>query len=64
MVTCCVDYIQALEDMLRACVLYHKGGWEEHLPLVEFSYNNSYQANIQMVPYEALYGRPCRPPLC
>ena len=38
-----------LEDMLRACVLDHKGSWEEHLPLVEFAYNNSYQASIQMV---------------
>ena len=56
--------IQVLEDMLRACVLDHKGSWEEHLPLVEFSYNNSYQASIQMAPYEALYGRPCRSPLC
>ena len=49
---------------MRACVLDHKGSWEEHLPLVEFSYNNSYQASIQMAPYEALYGRPCRSPLC
>ena len=56
--------IQVLEDMLRACVLNHKGSWEEHLPLVEFAYNNSYQASIQMAPYEALYGRPCRSPLC
>ena len=56
--------IQVLEDMLRACVLDHKGCWEEHLPLVEFAYNNSYQASIQMAPYEALYGRPCRSPLC
>ena len=53
-----------LEDMLRACVLDHKGGWEEHLPFVEFAYNNNYQASIQMTPYEALYGRPCRSPLC
>ena len=50
--------------MLRACVLDHKGSWEEHLPLVEFSYNNSYQTSIQMAPYEALYGRPCRLLLC
>ena len=50
--------------MQRACVLDHKGSWEEHLPLVEFAYNNSYQASIQMAPYEALYGRPCRSPLC
>ena len=47
--------IQILEDMLRACVLDLKGSWEEHFPLVEFTYNNSYQASIQMVPYEALY---------
>ena len=56
--------IHVLEDMLRACVLDHKGSWEEHLPLVEFAYNNSYQASIQMAPYEALYRRPCRSPLC
>ena len=36
---------------------------EEQLPLVEFTYNNSYQAGIQMAPYEALYGRPCKSPL-
>ena len=59
-----MDYIQALEDMLRACVLDHKGSLEEHLPLVELAYNNSYQASIQMAPYEALYGRPCKSPLC
>ena len=53
-----------LEDMLRACVLDHKGSWEEHFPLVEFAYKNSYQASIQMAPYEALYGRPCRSPIC
>ena len=53
-----------LEDMLRACVLDHKGSWEKHFPLVEFAYNNNYQPSIQMVPYEALYGRPCRTPLC
>ena len=53
-----------LEDMLRACVLDHKGSWEEHFPLMKFAYNNSYQASIQMAPYEALYGRPCRSPLC
>ena len=56
--------IQVLEDMLRACVRDHKGRWEEHLPLVEFSYNNSYQASIQMTLYKALYERPCRSPLC
>ena len=53
-----------LEDMLQVCFLDHKGSWEEHLPLVEFTYNNSYQASIQMAPYEVLYRRPCRSPLC
>ena len=56
--------IQVVEDMLRACVLGHKGSWEEHLHLVEFAYNNSYQASVQMAPYEALYGRPCRSLIC
>ena len=56
--------IQVLEDMLREYVLDHKGSWEEHLPLVKFAYTNSYQASIQMTPYEALYGRPYRSPIC
>ena len=56
--------IQVLEDMLRASVLDLKGSWEEHFPLVEFAYNNIYQASIQMTPYEALYGRSCRYPIC
>ena len=56
--------IQVLEDMLQACVLDFKGSWEEHLPLVEFAYNNNYQVSIQMAPYEALYGRPCRSSIC
>ncbi|KAJ9547519.1 hypothetical protein OSB04_020062 [Centaurea solstitialis] len=55
--------IQTLEDMLRACVLEFGGTWDDHLPLVEFSYNNSYHASIQCAPYEALYGRKCRSPL-
>nr|GEV57643.1 putative retroelement [Tanacetum cinerariifolium] len=48
--------IQTLEDMLRACVIDFGKGWERHLPLVEFSYNNSYHASIKVVPFEALYG--------
>ena len=56
--------IQVVEDMLRACVLDFKGNWSNHLSLVEFAYNNSYQASIGMTPYEALYGRPCRSPTC
>ncbi|KAJ9557796.1 LOW QUALITY PROTEIN: hypothetical protein OSB04_012410 [Centaurea solstitialis] len=55
--------IQTLEDMLRACVIEFGGSWDDHLPLVEFSYNNSYHASIQCAPYEALYGRKCRSPL-
>ena len=55
--------IQTIEDMLRSCALDFKGNWDEHLPLVEFSYNNSYHASIGMPPYEALYGRKCRSPL-
>ena len=55
--------IQTLEDMLRACILDLKGSWEEHLPLAKFTYNNSYQASIQMAPYETLYGRPCQSPV-
>ena len=54
--------IQILEDMLRSCVLDFKGEWDQHLPLVEFSYNNSYQSTIGMAPYEALYGRRCMTP--
>jgi hypothetical protein len=50
--------------MLRACVLDFKGSWIDHLTLVEFAYNNSYQASIGMAPYEALYGRRCRSPIC
>ena len=50
--------------MPQACVLDHKGSWEEYFPIVEFAYNNSYQASILMAPYEALYGRPCRSLLC
>ena len=56
--------IQTLEDMLRACVMEFQGNWENHLPLIEFAYNNSFHATIQMAPYEALYGRKCRSPLC
>ncbi|GAU51265.1 hypothetical protein TSUD_412520 [Trifolium subterraneum] len=56
--------IQTLEDMLRACVLEDGGNWSKHLHLIEFAYNNSYHASIGMAPYEALYGRKCRTPLC
>ncbi|GKA27350.1 putative reverse transcriptase domain-containing protein [Tanacetum coccineum] len=55
--------IQMLEDMLRACVIDFGSSWDRHLPLVEFSYNNSYHASIKDAPYEALYGRKCRSPV-
>ncbi|GKD25401.1 putative reverse transcriptase domain-containing protein [Tanacetum coccineum] len=50
--------------MLRACVIDFGKGWEKQLPLVEFSYNNSYHASIKAAPFEALYGRKCRSPVC
>ncbi|XP_041004077.1 uncharacterized protein LOC121249432 [Juglans microcarpa x Juglans regia] len=49
--------------MLRACALEFKGSWENHLPFIEFAYDNNFQATIQMAPYEALYGRKYRAPL-
>ncbi|GKE40679.1 putative reverse transcriptase domain-containing protein, partial [Tanacetum coccineum] len=55
--------IQTLKDMLRACVLDFGKGWDKHLPLVEFSYNNSYHTGIKAAPFEALYGRKCRSPI-
>ena len=56
--------IQILEAMLQACILDLKGSWEEHFPLLEFTYNKSYQASLQMAPYEALYGSPFRSRIC
>ncbi|GJY91235.1 putative reverse transcriptase domain-containing protein, partial [Tanacetum coccineum] len=56
--------IQTLEDMLRVYVIDFGKGWVNHLPLVKFSYNNSYQAGIKATPFEALYGRKCRSPVC
>nr|GEZ95602.1 putative reverse transcriptase domain-containing protein [Tanacetum cinerariifolium] len=56
--------IQTLEDMLRACAIDFGKGWVNHLPLVEFLYNNSYHASIKAAPFKALYGRKCRSPVC
>ena len=50
--------------MFQSCVIDFRGSWEDYLPLAEFAYNSSYQASIQMAPYEALYGRRCRSPTC
>ncbi|GJR90574.1 reverse transcriptase domain-containing protein [Tanacetum coccineum] len=55
--------IQTLEDMVRAYVIDFGSGWDKHLPLAEFSYNNSYHASIKAAPFEALYGRKCRSPI-
>ena len=56
--------IQILEDMLRSCMIGYEGSWDRHVPLVEFVYNNNFQSSIGMAPYETLYGRKCRTPLC
>ena len=56
--------IQVLEDMPRGCVLDFPRNWDKYIPLMEFAYNNSYQSSIDMAPYEALYGRRCRTPMC
>ncbi|GJZ10395.1 reverse transcriptase domain-containing protein [Tanacetum coccineum] len=56
--------IQTLKDMLQACVIDFVKGWERHLPLVEFSYNNSYHDSIKAAPFKALYGRKCISPVC
>ena len=53
-----------LKDILRSCVIDYEDSWDRHILLVEFVYNNSFQSSIGMVPYEALYGRKCRIPLC
>ncbi|KAA0052124.1 ty3-gypsy retrotransposon protein [Cucumis melo var. makuwa] len=55
---------QVLEDMLRACALEFPGSWDSHLHLMEFAYNNSFQVTIGMAPFEALYGKCCRSPIC
>ena len=52
--------IKALEDILRDFVINFKGSWDDHLPLIEFAYINSYHSTVQMYPYEALYRRRCR----
>ncbi len=50
--------------MLRSYVIEFEVSWDRYLPLAEFAYNNSYQDSIQMAPYEALYGKKCRTPVC
>ncbi|GJZ81702.1 putative reverse transcriptase domain-containing protein, partial [Tanacetum coccineum] len=56
--------IQTLEDMQRACVIDFGNGWVRHLPLFKFSYSNSYHTSIKAAPFEALYERKCRSPVC
>ena len=55
---------QVLEDMLWGCVMEFTRSWDRYISLIEFSYNNRYQSSIGMTPYEALYGRRCRTPVC
>nr|GFC20670.1 putative nucleotidyltransferase, ribonuclease H [Tanacetum cinerariifolium] len=55
---------ETLEDMLRSCALEWTRNWDEYLYLVEFAYNNSWHASIKAAPYELLYGRKCRAPIC
>ncbi|GKC32724.1 putative reverse transcriptase domain-containing protein [Tanacetum coccineum] len=52
-----------MEDMLKACVMDFRGSWDTHLPLFEFSYNNSYHKSIKCAPFEAMYRRKCRSPV-
>ena len=56
--------IQILEDMLRGCVINFPRSWDRYIPLMEFAYNNNYQASIGMAPYEELYGWKCRTSVC
>ncbi|GJS28737.1 reverse transcriptase domain-containing protein [Tanacetum coccineum] len=56
--------IETVEDVLRACVIDFGSDWDKHLPLAEFSYNNSYHASIKAAPFKALYRRKCRSPVC
>jgi len=56
--------IQSLEDLLRACVFEQGVSWVECLPLIEFTYNNSFHSSIGMASFKALYGRRCRTSLC
>nr|GFB74678.1 retrotransposon protein, putative, Ty3-gypsy subclass [Tanacetum cinerariifolium] len=56
--------IQTLEDMLRSCALEWTGNWDDYICLVEFAYNNSWHASIKCAPFEMLYGRKCRAPVC
>nr|GEX19459.1 hypothetical protein [Tanacetum cinerariifolium] len=59
-----VSIISNRDDMLHACVMDFEKGWDKHLPLIEFSYNNSYHTSIKVAPFEALYGCKCQSPVC
>jgi len=56
--------IQSLQDLLKTYMLDHLGTWDEVFSLIEFTYNNSFHASIDMAPYEAFYGKKCRTPMC
>ena len=44
-------------------VMDNPSKWEDYLYLVEFSYNNGYQASLKMSPFETVYGRKCNLPI-
>ncbi|GJU71498.1 putative reverse transcriptase domain-containing protein [Tanacetum coccineum] len=56
--------IQILEDMLHACIIDFGNGWDRHLPLVEFSYNNNYHTSIKAAPFKALYAQKYQSLVC
>ena len=53
-----------MDDLLKECVLEDRGSWDAYVPLIEFTYNNNFHSSIGMAPFEVLYGRRCRTPLC
>ena len=56
--------IQTLEDMLQTYVMELQDSWDKYVPLMEFAYNNTFHSSLGVAPYEALYGRKCRTPVC
>ncbi|XP_070034353.1 uncharacterized protein [Nicotiana tomentosiformis] len=57
------EFVAQCPNCQQACVMDFRGSWDDHLPLIDFAYNNSYHSNIQMAPYESLYRQECRSPI-